>query len=106
MWMGGNVPLGYDVRDRKLVVNEAEAQIVRHILQRYIALESVPALIEELARDGIRSKARLRPDGASSGGKRIGRGGLYHLLSNRLYRGEITTCALRPQQARSHAHLQ
>jgi DNA invertase Pin-like site-specific DNA recombinase len=90
MWMGGNVPLGYDVRDRKLVVNEAEAQIVRHILQRYIALGSVPALIKELARDGIRSKARLRPDGTSSGGKPIGRGGLYHLLSNRLYRGEIT----------------
>ena len=44
MWMGGKPPLGYDVRDRKLVVNEAEAETVRHIFRRYVALGSVRAL--------------------------------------------------------------
>ncbi len=43
MWMGGNLPLGYDVRDRKLVINEVETDVVRQIFRRYLALRSVPA---------------------------------------------------------------
>ncbi len=50
MWMGGNVPLGYDVKDRKLVVNEAEADTVRLIFRRYAELGSVRLLGEELDR--------------------------------------------------------
>ena len=65
MWMGGLPPLGYDVKDRKLVVNEREAETVRHIFRRYAALGSVLALKEELDRDGIVSKARVDKFGRS-----------------------------------------
>ena len=58
MWMGGNVPLGYDVRERKLVVNEAEASTVRMIFQRYAELGSVSLLRAELDRLGIVTKRR------------------------------------------------
>ncbi len=63
MWMGGMPPLGYDVKDRKLVVNDDEARIVVDIYRRYLALKSVRALQDELADAGIRSKRRVRPDG-------------------------------------------
>ncbi|WP_136163489.1 recombinase family protein [Sphingomonas flavalba] len=89
LWMGGPVPLGYDVEDRKLVVNEAEADLVRYIMQRYVALRSVAELVEELARDGYRTKIQQRTSGPHKGGCAFRRGTLYHLLSNRIYRGEI-----------------
>src|SRR5579872_989892 len=89
MWMGGNVPLGYDVQDRKLVVNEAEAEIVREIMQRYLEVGSVPALVDELRASGKRTKKTSSADGSVRGARPIGRGGLYHILSNRIYCGEI-----------------
>jgi len=89
MWMGGLPPLGYDVEDRKLVVNESEAKTVRHIFERYIELGSVWALKEELDRVGIRSKIRIDRYGRQTGGKPIARGALYRMLQNRIYRGEI-----------------
>ena len=52
MWMGGNPPLGYDIRDRKLVVNEPEAEQVRQIFRRYVELRSVRLLREELIAGG------------------------------------------------------
>src|SRR5882757_4865035 len=69
MWMGGMPPLGYDVKDRKLVINDAEARKVADIYRRYLALKSVRALKEELADAGIRSKQRARPDGTKYGGQ-------------------------------------
>ena len=84
MWMGGVVPLGYDVRDRKLVVNEVEAETVRMIFRRYAELGSVRLLASELDRLGVVGKHR-----ASSSGAPISRGALYQLLHNRLYSGEI-----------------
>jgi site-specific DNA recombinase len=90
LWMGGMPPLGYDVKDRKLIVNEAEARVVADIFQRYLALKSVPALRDELADAGIRSKRRLRPDGTEYGGQKFSRGALYLILQNRLYLGEVT----------------
>ena len=89
MWMGGNPPLGYDVADRKLVVNVTEAETVRYIFRRYVALKSVLALQHELASDGIVSKTRLDRQGRQRGGKPIARGALYLMLQNRIYRGEI-----------------
>ncbi len=89
IWMGGPVPLGYDVLDRKLVVNEIEAELVRHIMQRYVALQSVRQLVEELDRDGYRTKVQVRASTANKGGCAFRRGTLYHLLSNRIYRGMI-----------------
>jgi site-specific DNA recombinase len=89
MWMGGTIPLGYDVRDRKLIMNEAEAETVRLIFQRYLALGCVLRLRVDLDRTGVRSKQRMLTSGRVLGGCSFGRGALYHLLRNRIYRGEV-----------------
>ncbi|MDX2288917.1 MAG: recombinase family protein, partial [Hyphomicrobiaceae bacterium] len=73
MWMGGNIPLGYDARDRKLVINEAEANTVRMIFRRYAALGSVTLLQEELDRQGVRSKQREGAGGRLAGGRPFSR---------------------------------
>ncbi|MGB6910360.1 MAG: recombinase family protein, partial [Methyloceanibacter sp.] len=90
MWMGGLPPLGYEVRDRKLVVNEEEAKALLHIFRRYVELRSVRALKEELDAAGIRSKRRIFADSTVCGGHKLSRGALYLMLQNRIYRGEIT----------------
>ena len=87
IWMGGPVPLGYDVVERKLVVNETEAEQVRAIMQMYLTACSVPELVEILARNGSYTKIQQRKDGETKGGVHFKRGTLYHLLSNRIYRG-------------------
>jgi hypothetical protein len=85
--MGGNVPLGYDVKDRKLVVNEPEEATVRLIFRRYLG--SVALLRAELDRLGIVSKRRGGAGGRLAGGKQFSRGALYLMLQNRIYRGDI-----------------
>ena len=90
MWMGGLPSLGYDVQNRKLVVNEEEAGTVVHIFRRYVELRSVRALQAELDAAGIRSKRRILADGTPFGGQKLSRGALYLMLQNRIYRGEIT----------------
>ena len=90
MWMGGLPSLGYDVQNRKLVVNEEEARTVVHIFRRYVELRSVRALQAELDAAGIRSKRRILADGTPFGGQKLSRGALYLMLQNRIYRGEIT----------------
>lgn len=89
LWMGGPVPLGYVVQDRKLVVHEEEAETVCHIMRRYLDLGSVRELVEELDRDGYRTKVQRQTSGPHRGGCVFRRGTLYHLLSNRIYLGEI-----------------
>ena len=89
MWMGGLPPLGYDVQDRKLVINQGEAETVRHIFQRYAVLGSVRLLKEALDASGVVSKARTGQNGQRSGGLPIARGALYAMLQNQLYRGEV-----------------
>jgi site-specific DNA recombinase len=90
MWMGGNVPLGYDVQDRKLVVNAAEAETVGIIFRRYAELGSVRLLGEDLDRRSIVSKRREGAHGVLSGGNRFSHGALYTLLQNRIYLGQIS----------------
>jgi len=89
MWMGGVVPLGYDAKDRKLIVNETEAGTVRHIFERYLALGSVFDLKAELERTGVTSKVRIDRHDRRTGGTSIGRGALYTMLGNPIYRGQI-----------------
>ena len=89
MWMGGLVPLGYDVHERRLVINQVEAETVREIFRRYLELGSVRLLMEDLNRRGIRSKVRVAKNGRKSGGNPFFRGALYELLSNPIYIGEI-----------------
>jgi site-specific DNA recombinase len=78
MWMGGPVPFGYEVNERKLVINAEEAAKVRHIFQRFIELGSGTVLAKELRRDGVCNKQ----------GRLIDKGYLYKLLNNRVYRGD------------------
>jgi site-specific DNA recombinase len=89
MWMGGTVPLGYDVSGRKLVINAEEAERVRVIFERYLALGCVSKLRDDLEQRGIRSKQRVLASGQVLGGGSFGRGALYHLLQNRIYLGEV-----------------
>jgi DNA invertase Pin-like site-specific DNA recombinase len=89
MWMGGVTPLGYDVRDHKLVVNPAEAATVKHICQRYLELGSVRLLRGDLERRRTISKVRVSKSGVRSGGLQFSRGALYQMLSNPIYLGEI-----------------
>ena len=89
IWMGGCPSIGYDVCDRRLVVNQAEAATVRQIYQRYLKTGSVPKLKKALDRDGVVSKIRVSRKGNRSGGQSFSRGALYELLSNPIYIGEI-----------------
>jgi DNA invertase Pin-like site-specific DNA recombinase len=89
MWMGGVPPLGYDVHEKALVVNEAEAGTVRLIFRNYLDLGSVRALKAALDKAGIVSKRRVSRAGRVTGGVRFTRGALYALLRNPLYVGEI-----------------
>lgn len=88
MWMGGQTPLGYDVKDRKLVANKSEAAIVRKLFQLYLYLGSVRRLKEEADKLELVTKRRQQ-NGHQTGGKPFTRGNLYKLLSNPLYIGQI-----------------
>jgi len=90
MWIGGVVPLGYEVKDRKLVVVPEDAATVQMIFRRYLALGSALALAEELETKGVRSKPRVSRNGRVHGNARFSRGALYLMLKNRIYLGEIT----------------
>ncbi|MDO8433719.1 MAG: recombinase family protein [Candidatus Binatus sp.] len=87
--MGGTVPLGYDVRDRHLVINRAEAATVKQIYEWYLELGSVRLLKQDLDRRGVSSKLRVSMKGNKSGGRSFSRGALYELLANPIYIGEI-----------------
>jgi site-specific DNA recombinase len=89
MWMGGPVPLGYRLGDRKLVIDEAEAATFRHIFTRYAALRSLNDLVEELAEAGIRTRERHYRDGRTVGGVLFTKGPLGWLLANRVYVGQV-----------------
>jgi DNA invertase Pin-like site-specific DNA recombinase len=89
MWMGGVVPLGYDVRERRLVANDTEAAVVRTIYERYVELGSMGDLADELARRGVVSKSRQYRDGRAVGGQAFTRGALAHLIKNHVYVGEV-----------------
>ena len=89
MWMGGRVPVGYDVKERKLIVNLEEADLVRRLFHLYLELGSVLKLKARLDRERIRSKERISPTGNKSGGTFYSRGALYRVLQNRIYLGEI-----------------
>src|SRR5512132_1802482 len=88
MWMGGMPPLGYDVRGRKLVVNENEAELVRLIFKRFLGIGSATELAQELRRAGQTTKSWTTQDGKSRPGKPIDKGAIYKILGSRTYLGE------------------
>src|SRR5215208_6412483 len=89
LWVGGMAPLGYDTKNRKITVNEAEAGRVRTIFRRYLDLGSLNLLMADLRERGIVSKVRTLKTGATVGGVAFTRGPLAHLLRNRFYVGEV-----------------
>ena len=89
MFMGGPVPLGYNVVDRKLIIDNAEAATVRMIFTRYLDLGSGRALQVELDQRGVRSKRRVYRGGRPYGEQPISRGPLYVILQNRIYVGDM-----------------
>jgi site-specific DNA recombinase len=89
MWMGGNVPLGYDASERTLVVNPAEAETVRCIFALYREFGCVRRVKQEADRLGLRTKRSTTANGNTRGGKPFSRGHIYTLLSNPIYIGDI-----------------
>jgi site-specific DNA recombinase len=89
LWVGGSLPLGYEMKDGKIAVVEEEAELVRSIFQRYLELGSVNELLRDLKERNIRTKSRLLSTGVTRGGISFGRGALYYLLSNHFYIGEV-----------------
>ena len=88
-WTGGGIPLGYDAKDKKLIVNAAEADVVRTIFQRYLALKCLRRLKADVDEKGIVSKQRAHSSGLTRGGIRFTYGPLAYLLKNRTYLGEM-----------------
>lgn len=89
IFMGGNPPLGYNPRKRKLVINETEAKTVRMIFERYLVVHSVGRLAAELNARGITTKAWVSESGRHMGGGGWYIGPLFHVLRNRVYIGEV-----------------
>jgi DNA invertase Pin-like site-specific DNA recombinase len=89
LWVGGMAPLGYDTKDRKISINEAEADRVRTIFRSYLKLGSLNLLMTELRKRGIVTKVRTLKTGKTVGGIPFTRGSLAHLLRNRFYIGEV-----------------
>ena len=90
LWVGGMAPLGYETKDRRITVNEAEAERVRTIFRCYLKLGSLNLLMTELRKRDIVSKIRKLKSGETVGGIPFTRGPLAHLLRNRFYIGEVS----------------
>ena len=89
LWMGGPVPLGYVVFERKLLAEPDEAERVCTIMRRYLESKSAPALLKQLELEGVITKVQHRVSGPHRGGIPFRRGSLFHLLKNPVYRGKI-----------------
>jgi site-specific DNA recombinase len=89
LWVGGTLPLGYEMKDGKIAIVEEEAELVRLIFRRYLELGGVNELLRDLRERNIRTKTRLLSTGTTRGGIPFGRGALYYLLSNHFYIGEV-----------------
>ena len=88
MWMGGAVPMGYDIEDKALVVNTKEAKAIRPIFAEYLEAGSVRRLSQRLRTLGIVSKCRTDRHGRVTGRKAFSRGALYNILRNPTYIGK------------------
>src|SRR3981189_3217125 len=89
LWVGGTLPLGYEMKEGKIAIIEEEAELVRSIFRRYLELGSVNELLRDLKERNIRTRTKKLSTGASRGGIPFGRGALYYVLSNHFYLGEV-----------------
>ena len=90
MWMGGVPSIGYDVVNRQLVVNEAEAAVVRRIFAEMLTIGSPTQIAANLTAEGITTKAWTTQEGQTRSGTRIDKKYLHKLLRNRIYLGELS----------------
>ncbi|MBF0130237.1 MAG: recombinase family protein [Alphaproteobacteria bacterium] len=88
LWMGGVPPLGYDVAERKLVINEPEADLVRQIFTRFLKIGSATLLVKELTAAGHHTKSWTTRDGHDRRGRPFSKNNIYKMLGNRIYLGE------------------
>jgi site-specific DNA recombinase len=89
IWVGGNLPLGYKMKDGKIAIIEKEAELVRSIFRRYLELGSVNELVRDLKARDIRTRVQQLSTGRTRGGIPFGRGALFYLLGNHFYVGEV-----------------
>lgn len=89
LWMGGNIPLGYDADGRSLKINEAEAEAVRALFDLYLANGTAKSVARAANEQGLRTKLRNTPSGETTGGRQFSAGHVYHILGNPIYNGKI-----------------
>ena len=89
MWMGGTPPLGYAPDGRTLAIVNDHAELIRHLIARYLVLGNVRLVEQELRRQGITLPIRHRLSGGTISGSRFSRGQIYKILSNPIYIGRI-----------------
>ena len=89
MWMGGIPPMGYDVKNRRLVPNQEEAKLIKRIFTRFVELGSITLLVRELRLENVTSKSWTTQDGRHRPGRPIDKGTIYKFLQNRTYLGEL-----------------
>ena len=91
LWMGGNLPLGYDLNDRHLVVNEPEAEIVRQVFQKYLEMQNMLEVAEWLNKQGIQTKKWVtKHSQRTRGGEPFKKNTVQRMLTNPVYLGKIT----------------
>lgn len=91
LWMGGTIPLGYDIEDRHLVVNEKEAEVVQQIFQKYSEIQNMQAVAEWLNGQGLRTKKWIaKYSKREHGGEPFQKSGIQRILTNPVYVGKIT----------------
>ena len=91
LWMGGNLPLGYDLNDRHLVVNEPEAEIVRQVFQKYLEVQNMLGVAEWLNKQGIHTKKWVtKHSQRTRGGEPFKKNTVQRMLTNPVYLGKIT----------------
>ncbi|MDD9334632.1 MAG: recombinase family protein [Rickettsiaceae bacterium] len=88
LWMGGNPPLGYDVKDKELIINEKEAKVIKHIFERYMELKSMAELARELNREGYRTKKFEAKSGKVYGGEIFKKATVRRIITNPIYMGK------------------
>lgn len=89
IWMGGRLVLGYDVKERKLVVNDVEAENVRFIFEEYLRNDSIYKTLEVLRNKNIKTKSYIAQTGNKINGNYYNSGTIYGLLNNQIYLGKI-----------------
>ena len=89
LWTGGPPPLGYDIIEKKLIMNAEEAERVRLLFKNYLTLGNVTDLVEELRKKGLRNKEWINKKGNRSGGTPFQRAAVYMMLQNQVYLGKV-----------------